>query len=288
MLICNTLCFLWNLSLNCSVHSRSGDRMRPKISREQDPHPEPFIINRSSLWENLISTGSGNRRHLLTSPASSSQYRHLLHSSYFTASVTCEWNVDHFQNWFEQFSIKKDMSSEPCLKKGRVHKAHKGDIISTGSHCECQPLPSTSKVTCITMTTAKWQNTLPVIPSERWYLLSLVVTDIKQIGLLLSLITFHHMQNSCWLDVLLFLHVFSVRGSSADFCSSTSPANKPPPNDQPHRLNSLLNASASVSQPARPRSWWWFSRKSNDCMKKYLCNDVLNYDCVKRRCHKLK
>lgn len=57
-----------------------------------------------------------------------------------------------------------------------------------------------------------------------------------------------------------------------DFWSSTPspPPNKPPPNDQPHRLN----ASASVSQPATPRSWWWFWHKLNDCKRKYICDDV--------------
>ena len=158
--------------------------------REQDAPREWFLITEALSVRNPIGAGSGDRATCWPHLPGALGGLHLFTHSYFTASL---WYTSAFQNWFERFSIKKK-TCHPNQALRRLHKAHKGDMISTGGHCERQTRPSMSKVTWITIGSAKWPDTFPVIRLERWYLLSLVVTDVKHNGRLLSSTRFHIMQ----------------------------------------------------------------------------------------------
>lgn len=139
---------------------------------------------------------------------------------------------------------QKSLSPEPYLKRGRVNKAHRGNIIFTKAHCECQPPPARLRWHVSQEHNKKWPNTFPVIASERRYLLSHVVTDIKQRGLLFALIAFHHIENTGADRVSCCLRMCSV--STAHLLSSecTSPSHQPP----------------------QRRLWLWF----NNCKNKYI------------------
>lgn len=64
---------------------------------------------------------------------------------------------------------QKSLSPEPYLKWGRVNKAHRGNIIFTKAHCECQPLPARLRWHVSQEPNKKWPNTFPVIASGRRY-----------------------------------------------------------------------------------------------------------------------
>lgn len=120
---------------------------------------------------------------------------------------------------------QKRLSSEPCLKEGRVHKAHRGDIISICIHCERQPRPRESH--------NKQSKMAAHLPCDSIRQVTLVVAccnryQTERAAFIVDYISSH----ACRLDLPLSLTAFSIRSSSA-------PSSNAPTHDRPYRFVSI-------------------------------------------------
>lgn len=151
---------------------------------------------------------------------------------------------------------QKSLSPEPYLKRGRVNKAHRGNIIFTKAHCERQPPPARLRWRVSREPNKKMAEHIPC--DRIYYLLSHVVTDIKQRGLLFALTAFHHIENTGADRASCCLRMCSVSAAHLLTSESTSPSAN---NDSRLWLwfNNCKNGYIKKKQlDVKMRSWQWW------------------------------
>lgn len=191
----------------------------------------------------------------LTSPSSSAQFRHLLRGNYFTASVTCRWNVDHFQNGFEQFSIKKDRHLNLAERGAESIKRTRGVLFP--------PAAIVSVNAC--QTRLRWHTSQDYNKmSER------ILCDVgREVILVVTCCDRYRTKKEG------FNHRFNFIPRRADaycaacvqsaplICSSLRPSsstNTPPPNHQPRTFKGSASVTHLLHRPPVTHTHWMVAR----------------------------